>query len=879
MSLPVIPESQRPLSPSRVDVRGSHKGALLPYEQMRDDLGPVLFDFLKNIDVSGRGVLQSEDLEEAADIVRLTRGAKEHNAGQLSYKHLPGCVQQVLTKWDTDQNGFVSIEELQAAAHAHKQQKQKTTRARWMVVVLVFAIALVGASTFVMALAAFEMAKELKTGNSGVILTKDGSPARIASADTEVQDGILVARDVSNSTSNNLSMAVATRPAEVERPLSSTIPDRLLAEMMKLTISGADGVSHMTLHILGFTRVLAPSRCGSLVYLSSHLGTVTLDDTELHFDDALAAHAATVGMIMEGSSVHGRRLASTSFVVGVFNFFEEYDWQCSSVLTPQSPTKPYIMKTLKRVPCPSLDQCTSSVDSDVMLSGFDEDANSIIIAETIAETDDFTLSIQRYPNHPLQMLVTITDHKQQTHRGMQIFNNTGFHCVSRNYSDAIGNSTDTLNSYFPAFLGKEVRPTLEFNLPWGRAVIPERSVRSFRLQPKDDIDGALPIPIDYDDDAETLLPTRLFFNGAKDMALDVEEILVESLQQNVSEAAEELRRSLDVDCAVDEIFGLPVMTSPFTEKEEDVDFYVQRYVELQDFGGEFGMSQTTNDYWMQALQREDVENLGNQSSADSRALLSKRLPRRLQDVDGGFELDIGEDASIYASTGGNCFTMGGETSNPASPWSFGGELNMGKGCEDPASQFTIDGRVGVNYGWETEKKYKIKVLFWKATVNLECGLGISGYIGGRTGSYKYKCGRRLEAAEQSAGDELIEQREPSEAHLVNKSDVSSGEDLDLEEDDEAPKRRLFGRRRRRRRTCTKAGFEVIAGVGVGGGCGVSRRRIGVTLEGGLDLSIGPWPDPLDARAKGYISAKGCIKLGPFKGCIGLPSVKLFDVNI
>lgn len=291
------------------------------------------------------------------------------------------------------------------------------------------------------------------------------------------------------------------------------------------------------------------------------------------------------------------------------------------------------------------------------------------------------------------------------------------------------------------------------------------------------------------------------------------------------------------------------------------------------------MSQTTNDYWMQALQREDVENLGNQSSADSRALLSKRLPRRLQDVDGGFELDIGEDASIYASTGGNCFTMGGETSNPASPWSFGGELNMGKGCEDPASQFTIDGRVGVNYGWETEKKYKIKVLFWKATVNLECGLGISGYIGGRTGSYKYKCGRRLEAAEQSAGDELIEQREPSEAHLVNKSDVRSGEDLDLEEDDEAPKRRLFGRRRRRRRTCTKAGFEVIAGVGIGGGCGVSRRRIGVTLEGGLDLSIGPWPDPLDARAKGYISAKGCIKLGPFKGCIGLPSVKLFDVNI
>jgi len=771
----------------------------------------------------------------------------------------------------------VSVVELQAAALAWRRKDERVKMMQFMVVGLAVAVVILSVVSFFTAFLATDLAKEVRASN-GMLVTADGSVARVSSADMSVENGVLTARGgsptsrlhcESNGTSGRScgapQPALATRPAEVTQSLSSTIPDRLFAEMTKLKLSGSDGVSHMIIHILGFTRVLAPSRCGSLVHLSTLHGSMTLDDTDFYFDDALAAHTSTLGIELAESTSAGRRLASGNTLAGMFNFFEDYEWECESILKPESPSKPYVLKTVKLTPCISLDQCTSQMGGGVMLPGFDEESSSVVSVETLVETNDVTISIQRFPNHPFQQLVTVTDHANKTHRSFQLFNGSAYHCKDLNYSVAVGNASDTLDNYFAAFLGRETRPALLYSLPWGDEEVPARTVRAFRLQPQEDVDGALPVPIDYEDDEESRLPTRIFFNGARDMNMDVEDIMVQSLQQDEG-IAEDIISAFDLHCSSSEILDLPLMQSALTEHTHQVEFYVQQHI----FSDIHMDSPNLTTYWKKALEREDQENVGS-----NRRLLSKRRPgRRLQDMDGGFEVEMGETATLAAATSSGCFLVSGEVSSTKSPWAFNGELAMGRGCQDPSSQFTVDGQVGVSYGWEVEKDYKINMFVYKAKVQFGCELRIGGYIGGRSGSYQYDCGRRLEDSLSNITGPRPEDAE--ELEMLEDSETAMEPDsLD------APGRRLSARRRRRRRrrTCSKVGFEVLAGIGVEGSCGVSRRRIGVSLEGGLDLTIGPWPSPLEARASAEISAKGCIKLGPFKGCIGFPGLKLFDVAL
>jgi len=849
---------------------------------------------VQSIDMGNEGAIPEERLDEAREILRSTLQAKENNSSTIKYSHFPECLQKVFRTWDVDGNGKVSIIELQAAAEAWQRKDERLKMMHRMVMGLTLAVLVLASLNFFTTYLATDLAKEVRSQN-GLLVTGDGSIARVSSADMSVENGILTARHDSllqtqsveplcdtavNSNSSNSSSkfcgapqpAVATRPAEVEQPLSSTIPDKLFAEMTKLKLTGADGVSHMTIHILGFTRALAPSRCGSLVYLSSLYGTMTLDETDLYFDDELAARASAFGIELAEYTASGRRLASGNELSGMFSFFEDYAWECESVEKPQSPSKPYVLKTVKLHPCTSLDQCSSQMGRGVMLPGYDTEASSIISVETLVETENITLSVQKFPNHPLQELVTVTDHVSQTHRSFQRFNGSAYHCKDQNYTAAVGNASDTLDSYYAAFLGKEIRPAILYSLPWGEEEVPARQVRVFRLQPQDDVDGALPVPINYEDDVDSLLPTRLFFNGARDMNMDVEDIMVQSLQQGQA-AAEDFVLTFSLECESSEILDLPLMTSVLTERTSHIDFYVQQYLASDIHADDVG----STSYWKAALEHEDEDNVAN----SSRRLLSKRRPmRRLQDLDGGFEVELDEKTTLAASISSGCFVVAGETSSAASPWSFSGELAMGKGCSDPSSQFTVDGRVGVSYGWEMEKDYKINMLVYKAKIQFGCELSIGGYIGGRSGSYQYDCGRRLQAdslgniteelIQEDSADMDLETLEGSDSVQADGGQGdSSGRQL-------SARRR---RRRRRRRQCSKAGFEVLAGIGVGGGCGVSRRRIGVSLEGGLDLSVGPWPSPLDARAVGEISAKGCIKLGPFKGCVGFPSLKLFDIDI
>eukprot|EP00930_Biecheleria_cincta_P016115 TRINITY_DN1321_c0_g1_i2.p1 TRINITY_DN1321_c0_g1~~TRINITY_DN1321_c0_g1_i2.p1 ORF type:complete len:948 (+),score=188.99 TRINITY_DN1321_c0_g1_i2:115-2958(+) len=924
------------------DVGSSSKAALtraatvvnyytLPYEEQKDKLGEPLYKFLKSLDPQNTGVLTSDDIGKVQDILKVHRpGAGRQSAG-ISMDAFDDMdqdvVKEIISAWDANGDGRVSLKEIKSAAVA---AREKNYQMRWLKM-LVFGMLILAltmtVSNFVTAYFAIELAKEVKAErNSGTLKTSDGHTVKTASAEFKAQNGMLVAQDGSGTrrlqacangdSSKNVTCgaetnALATRPAEIPKTLSSTIPDRLIKEMAKITITGVDKISHMTIHITGFSRALAPSKCGSLVYLSSQHGTITLDDTDLHFDASLAARAENLGIELGEMSAMGRRLSSGFMVAGLFSFFDDYEWECSSVLAPKSPTKPYVMHTLKKTPCPTAAACNSKLSTasgTVTLPGFDEESNAVVSAETIVETDKFVLSIRRFANHPYQQRVQLVDHVQKNVKTFQVFKGEGYFCQNDSYAAVVDNATDTMSSYFPAYQGKAARPEMQFHLPWGLQTVPARNVRVFRLQPKPDVDGALPLPVDYEDDETNLLPTQLSFIDARELDFDVEEIVVQNISENAAAYAQQLYNAYVVGCGETGNTNLevPQMTSPLEEELTVVDFYVQQYIADDDMDRSIEMSE----YWKKAMQIEDESNLQAEQTNQTRRLLSPRDRQRRLQFSGGqvlFELDMGSGSKLSASQGGavgpDCLAVTGSMQNPGSPWQLSGTLALGMHCAAPANRFSVDGSVRLSYGWKMKKDFKLKVLFWKTKISFECGLELYGVIGGRAGEYSYDCGRRLDGISHDTGlqstsnltdpgDSAKEDNAAAEADRAMEEDEVSELDESLEESSESmtktsasrallSPRRLSGRRRRRRRRrmCPVAGFEVYAGIGLAGGCGVSRRRIGVSLEGGLGLTLGPWPAPLDARAKGSVSAKGCIKIGPFKGCVGLPSISLFDVDI
>lgn len=657
------------------------------------------------------------------------------------------------------------LSELQAAATAWKASKQRQRYLNYLTIGLFVVVCLLSVSNFITTYMAVELGKEVKA-NEDVIRVADGRDARIGSSDFSLVNGKLVptpsgsgARRLSTCvdgstttdgvTCSTEDSAVGVRLTTTSQTLSSTIPDSLMSELTKVNVSHSDGSSSITLTITGFSRVSAPSKCGSLVYLdTANGGTITLDDTDMYFDEVLSARLIARGISVAEVTGWGRRLASTSAVTGLFSFFEDYEWECTSVDKPRSPSAPYVSKTLRKTPCPTTDSCTSTYLTSQTLPGYDADDDTIIVEETLVVTDTYTMSIRRFPNHPLQQLVSITDHSAQTHHRYSLYNGAAHRCTEHNYAMEVGNATDALENYTASYLGTEAKAEKVYQLPWGTSTVAEHTARLFTLTPGEDLDGVLPTTVQYEDDSSTLLPTRLFFYGALDLGMDASDIIVLSTTQDADEAAtlyNKYKNLMTCDAATDDLPQINTATSAMTESTSNIEFYCRAYGTLADADGlEDGtvdIQDTLDAYWQAACSKIE---------SGSRRLLTRRNPaRRLLDKFYRLEIPLGSgDAElaleIYRNNHGSCVTVEGQG---GLGWQVHGKLSLGNQCSLSGTGFTAKGSLELSYGWGWRREIKV-LRRYKLDVRAE--LRIRGYIGFETGSYTYNCGRRL-APKRSRG--------------------------------------------------------------------------------------------------------------------------------
>lgn len=118
---------------------------------------------------------------------------------------------------------------------------------------------------------------------------------------------------------------VAVAAATVAAPLSSRLSDEAFTEMKTLNLKGPNSdEDFINMDVLATARYSnKASRCGTVVVIFTHLGQITLDGTDIYFEERIANAFTAAGFsttMLEFSNFGGRRrLSAAALLQGLFN--------------------------------------------------------------------------------------------------------------------------------------------------------------------------------------------------------------------------------------------------------------------------------------------------------------------------------------------------------------------------------------------------------------------------------------------------------------------------------------------------------------------------------------------------------------------------------
>jgi len=879
-------------------------------------LSPALCQLLKSMDPDGKGWVAAKTVEGVA--TGADRASKVRMSNAPTGHRSRGMTSGVLRSMDFDGDGFIGSKDLEMAVREKTMMRDQHHMFGRVILALVICLAVICAAMFGVSFAAVELAKDTHVGSDSVVRTDDGDIALIGSTDIMVFNGTLLQRRVDcdkdgvscRRLTSETEHAVATRPAEERRTLSSRIADEIFQKLDKVTVqfAEADGINtEVTLRVHGFMRTRsAGSHCGTIVRLDMLEGTIILDDADLHFDARMLAHFSASGMEVahEGEmSAYGRRLQSNlATVLGFFSYFEDIEFRCQpeNVTRPRGPQLPYTATFLQKKPCLHAGMCQSTLFPGMYLPGYDAESDSMWSVVTVLIAETYSIMVQTLPNHPTQELRTVTDKLEETTNMYQVVSGEVSRCRNTTYAPVEIMGVDRFHI---VYLGEATREGATYDLFGEHYTINGSTNRVFRLRPNEAAVDAS--PVEYEDDPVTFMPKRLYVHGARAEGWDVEEILTLEVAEIDEATADQLKEeyTAGLECNRSVEADEPLMKGPLDEDISQVAFYVGELKDIpaDDEGHEHWSK--SYEYWSYALQTVDEQFIADHTAKE---VYYANATRRLYDFDCNDPTPAGEGFFAKFSQGnclyfgidhsnGFCITGGAKTT-AVSPSGFGwylkGGLQLGQ-CH--SSYFSASGKVEVGFGWQFPAS-GVKYV-WGMKFGAE--VWVYGWIQARMTQFQYQCRRRLDEAEDQGlleDDESNAAEDSFELDHEAVDDAADGmEDLEAMQhsnatglalsDAEADSRRLWWSRRRRRRyvprrrrVCTTTGVLADAGIGVKGG--VHLGFLGASISGSLTVEVGPWPQgPLDARLKGYLGASACVNFLWWSICFGIGTFDLFDMNI
>jgi len=276
-----------------------------------------------------------------------------------------------------------------------------------------------------------ELSKESHVDEQGAMLSTDGKVVKTQLDEMMVgSDGRLVSRGKGDS--------VKTMPTLARVVLASSLPDDTLMGLEEIVVFSDTGYT-LQFKVHGFSRMpVLNSRCGNVVHFyTAWKGKITLDSTDLSFDETTAAEFEKAGFNLAKG---GRRLAAGSAADGFFKAVEKMKtsgkWTCAGVPLPAVPEMQQFTST-RFAPC-SKDTCDSRYGQDMLgvkQMSFGLTASNKAYGDKYWQTTRMHMQSARYnvqmetmQQHPGQQLVTFLDLHTNRTQIFQLYKNNKYWC-------------------------------------------------------------------------------------------------------------------------------------------------------------------------------------------------------------------------------------------------------------------------------------------------------------------------------------------------------------------------------------------------------------------------------------------------------------------
>merc|ERR1719240_495306 len=266
---------------------------------------------------------------------------------QLQDSNLRQSVMQYINQTadglDTKDANSKTLIEILARESVHNQKSTAMWKSRTKKSVAVGVVAVVLAITvqFVVNYLTNELSKESHVDEQGAMVSTDGKVVKTQLEEMKVgADGKLLSR--------RGDAAVKTMPSLARVALASSLPDATLMALDEITVHSDKGYT-LQIKVHGISRVpVLNSRCGNVVHFyTAWKGKVTLDSTDLSFDEATAAEFKNAGFDL---ALGGRRLSGENRIDGFFKSVDELassgKWTCADVPLPSMPEHGVQKKTV-----------------------------------------------------------------------------------------------------------------------------------------------------------------------------------------------------------------------------------------------------------------------------------------------------------------------------------------------------------------------------------------------------------------------------------------------------------------------------------------------------------------------------------------------------
>ena len=282
--------------------------------------------------------------------------------GSIPIEQLPSELRPALKTFDMDGDGTIDPMELARGAELYAESKntvKKLTRlAVGLILLLSVTIAAITGLTFVVV----ELSKETKAGADGTMLVNS-------------DEGALM----------------STAAQTVNATLDSRMSDETLHSLTHFAVISPNG-AHVRLNVLGTMRL--PRKCqgeiGSLVIIVTAVGQITLEGTQMTFENEVGSYFAKAGFEVANS---GRRLAGLNEIIAVFSSLKAVDYldhdACTDGAAPVMPVNAAYDYTV-------FHQCVDPQDETVnRCKFFDESLMADIGGERYAFVNTSAVSLNR----------------------------------------------------------------------------------------------------------------------------------------------------------------------------------------------------------------------------------------------------------------------------------------------------------------------------------------------------------------------------------------------------------------------------------------------------------------------------------------------------